>query len=120
MIRTLPFAGALNFRDIGGYPTAQGGQTRWGLIYRSDSLHNMTAEDLRTFDDLGIKAIYDLRRGSECERSPGPREHIHIEIPTRDSETRKAQALATHRDAEQWLLGDYLVCWPTARRRSVI
>jgi protein-tyrosine phosphatase len=108
MIRRLPFTGALNFRDIGGYPAAEGGQTRWGAIYRSDSLHNMTAADLRTFDQLGIKTIYDLRRVRECEESPGPREHVHLEIPNRDAHSGEITKLKTHRDGEEWLLGDYL------------
>jgi len=42
MIRRIPFQGALNFRDIGGYLAPGGFQTRWGLIYRSDSLHFLT------------------------------------------------------------------------------
>lgn len=62
VIRRVPFAGALNFRDIGGYPTPNGGQTRWGVVYRSDALHYMTPADLPVFDSLGVKAIYDLRR----------------------------------------------------------
>ena len=67
VIRRIPFAGALNFRDIGGYPTGTEGRTRWGAVYRSDSLSFLTPDDLPAFDALGIKAIYDLRR------SPGRR-----------------------------------------------
>src|ERR1700677_3085744 len=66
MIRRVAFSGALNFRDIGGYPTRDGSLTRWGVVYRSDSLHYLTAEDLPVFDALGIQAIYDLRRPSEA------------------------------------------------------
>jgi protein tyrosine/serine phosphatase len=65
MIRRLPFAGALNFRDIGGYPSGHGGLTRWGAVYRSDSLHYLTEDDLPAFDALDVKTIYDLRRASE-------------------------------------------------------
>jgi hypothetical protein len=32
MMRRLPFAWALNFRDIGGYPVVGGGHTRATLI----------------------------------------------------------------------------------------
>jgi Tyrosine phosphatase family len=35
MIRKIPFQGALNFHDIGGYLAAAGFQTRRDLIYRS-------------------------------------------------------------------------------------
>jgi hypothetical protein len=36
VIRRIPFAGALKFRDIGGYLTASEGVTRWRMVYRSD------------------------------------------------------------------------------------
>ncbi len=107
-MRRLPFAGALNFRDIGGYPSGHGGQTRWGAVYRSDSLHFLAEDDLPAFDALGVKSIYDLRRASERERFPGPREHIHLEIPTGPFDSARTAALKTRRDGEQSLLTDYL------------
>jgi protein-tyrosine phosphatase len=73
VIRRIPFAGALNFRDIGGYPAGDGGRTRWGAVYRSDSLSFLTPDDLPAFDALGVKAIYDLRRSGEIAAHPGPR-----------------------------------------------
>ena len=33
--------GPLQLQDLGGYPTADGGQTRWGRLYRSDSMHTI-------------------------------------------------------------------------------
>ncbi len=109
MIRRIPFAGALNFRDIGGYRTSGGGRTRAGTVYRSDSLHYLTPDDLPAFDALGIKAIYDLRRADELRQRPGPREHLHLELPNRNpvGEATYAQ-LRTRLDGEQWLLADYL------------
>ena len=70
VIRRVPFAGALNFRDIGGYPVLSGGQTRWGAVYRSDSQHVLTQDDLPVFDALGVRAIYDLRRAGELAALP--------------------------------------------------
>lgn len=108
MIRRIPFAGALNFRDIGGYPTGDGGRTRWGAVYRSDSLSFLTPDDLPAFDALGIKAIYDLRRSREIARHPGPREHVHIELANRNPlDDGEPAALLTHWDGERWLLADY-------------
>jgi len=40
--RLLPLAGAYNFRDLGGYPTSEGRQTRWNILFRSDTLHEVT------------------------------------------------------------------------------
>jgi protein-tyrosine phosphatase len=109
VIRRIPFAGALNFRDIGGYPTPNGGHTRWGIIYRSDALHYMTPADLPVFDALGVKAIYDLRRADELAQHPGPREHIHLELPGGNPLAEGEPAKLRNRiDGERWLLEDYL------------
>jgi protein-tyrosine phosphatase len=59
-----------NFRDLGGYQTAGGGRVRWGLVFRSASLHRLTAADLITLDRLGLRVVYDLRGDEERERAP--------------------------------------------------
>jgi protein-tyrosine phosphatase len=59
-----------NFRDLGGYHTAGGGRVRWGLVFRSASLHRLTAADLITLDRLGLRVVYDLRGDEERERAP--------------------------------------------------
>src|SRR5690606_24842324 len=68
--RRLHFEGAVNFRDLGGYATRDGGQTRWGRAYRSDGLHALTDGDLARFGELGIRTVFDLRRDSERESLP--------------------------------------------------
>ena len=107
VIRCVPFAGALNFRDIGGYPVAGGGMTRWRAVYRSDSLHYLTDGDLAAFDALGVKVIYDLRRPDEIAGFPGPRDYVRLQIPNGDLVT-SAASLQTRRDGEAWLAADYL------------
>jgi protein-tyrosine phosphatase len=114
VIRLLPFAGVLNFRDIGGYPVAAGGLTRWQAVYRSDSLHFLTAGDLAAFDALGVKAVYDLRRPAELARFPGPRAHLHLEVASGDLAQWPAASLRTRRDGEEWLAADYLSMLATA------
>lgn len=113
VIRCVPFAGALNFRDIGGHPVAGGGITRWRAVYRSDSLHYLTNGDLAAFDALGVKAVYDLRRPGEIARFPGPRDHVRLEIPNGDL-AKSAASLRTRRDGEEWLAADYLSMLATA------
>lgn len=109
VIRRIPFAGALNFRDIGGYPTASEGVTRWRVVYRSDSLHRLTPDDLPAFDALNIRAIYDLRRADELASFPGPREYVHLALPSRDPRAKGEDARLTSRmDGERWLVADYL------------
>jgi protein-tyrosine phosphatase len=106
--RRIPFTGALNFRDIGGYPADGGRWTRCGAVYRSDSLSFLTPGDLPAFDALGIKVIYDLRRSGEIAAHPGPREYVHIALANRSLlEDGEPAALVTRQDGERWLLEDY-------------
>ena len=51
--RRIELEGAVNFRDLGGYP-AEGGRTvRWRTIYRSDSLSDLTDSERCPADVLG-------------------------------------------------------------------
>jgi protein-tyrosine phosphatase len=60
--------GAYNVRDLGGLRTKDGRRTKHGVIYRGDSLDNITPADARIlFDKLGIGAIVDLRTQAETE-----------------------------------------------------
>lgn len=68
--RTVPLSGGTNFRDVGGYQTADGRDVRWGMIYRSSELVNLTAEDYEVLNRLGIRAVYDLRSTEERKDRP--------------------------------------------------
>jgi len=66
MRRVIDLEGCLNFRDLGGYPTADGRTVRWWQVYRSDALHHLTSADVaRVRDELGIAAVVDLRSTAE-------------------------------------------------------
>ena len=75
--RLVALEGALNFRDLGGYPTTDGRRVAWGRIYRSDALHELTDADVDKLHELGIRAVCDLRNTNEVEvdvsRFPSPR-----------------------------------------------
>ncbi|MFK7933459.1 MAG: tyrosine-protein phosphatase [Saprospiraceae bacterium] len=68
--RLIPLKGTLNFRDIGGIPTQDGRVVKWGTIYRSGKLADLTKRDLRYFENLGIKTILDFRNDIEIEKDP--------------------------------------------------
>jgi len=70
--RRVPFEGASNFRDLGGYRAASGARVRWGLVFRADSLHALSPRDLTFYDQLGLRAVYDLRSDLEREERPNP------------------------------------------------
>lgn len=68
LFRCIRLQGCRNFRDLGGYVTRWGASVRWRRVFRSDSLHRMTARDARTLErDLGVRTVVDLRSMAELE-----------------------------------------------------
>ena len=68
--RKLPFTGAHNFRDLGGYKTSDGKTVKWGKVYRSDNLHSLTDEDLKYMERLNLKSVVDFRSDEERNEEP--------------------------------------------------
>lgn len=68
--RRLPLEGAVNFRDLGGYPVAGGRRTRWGCLFRSDSLAALTDGDLDVVRALGLHHVIDFRLPHERSAHP--------------------------------------------------
>ena len=69
-IRHLPLEGAANFRDLGGYRTSDGRFVRWGRLYRSDHLVNLTPADYAYLGGLGVRVVCDLRTPGEQAKAP--------------------------------------------------
>jgi protein-tyrosine phosphatase len=114
--RRVPFEGVLNFRDLGGYRTASGGSTRWRLVFRSDALFRLTADDLVTYESFGIRAVYDLRSAEERVRQPNPMacRAIGLEDLVPRDEFNDGSFLKTTVDAERRLREVYLAVLETA------
>lgn len=68
--RRLPLTGATNFRDLGGYPTAEFRQVKKGLVFRSDHLSRLTAGDQQILEGLRFKLVCDLRTVREQQKAP--------------------------------------------------
>jgi protein-tyrosine phosphatase len=68
--RRLDLEGCPNFRDLGGYQTTQGRRVKWGYLYRSGQLSNLTETDLQQVAGLGLDLVCDFRREEEQERDP--------------------------------------------------
>ncbi len=68
--RRIPFEGAVNFRDLGGYAAGADRRTRWGRVYRADNLAGLTDADLARLESLGLRALIDFRLPMEREASP--------------------------------------------------
>ena len=68
--RVVPLGGAFNFRDFGGYATADGGTVRRGLLFRSGTMAFVDDADRAALHALGIASICDLRRTDERAHEP--------------------------------------------------
>jgi len=81
--RKLPLEGAHNFRDLGGYPAANGQTVKWGMLYRSDALDALTDEDLVYVSRLGIRTFVDFRSTPEKIEEPDrlPVEAVEKPLP---------------------------------------
>lgn len=86
--RLLNFEGIANFRDLGGYPAADGRRVRWGALYRSGTLHQATRADVEAVAELDINRLIDLRSAAEKEeepdRLPEPPRFQVVELPILD------------------------------------
>ncbi|MEU6141624.1 tyrosine-protein phosphatase [Streptomyces sp. NPDC047081] len=69
MDRHIAFDGLCNFRDLGGYRTADGRRVRPGRLYRADSLGKLRSgtADWSRFLSLGVRTVIDLRHPWEVE-----------------------------------------------------
>lgn len=67
--RQIDFEAIVNFRDLGGYRTADGRSVAWRRIFRGGNLLDMTAKDkARLREELGLKTVIDLRNPSRQQR----------------------------------------------------
>ena len=70
MNRRIPMEHMLNLRDLGGYPAESGSFTAWKRIYRSDVPHGLSSQEIRWFQDKGVRTVIDLRSDEEVRRNP--------------------------------------------------
>lgn len=72
--RFLGLEGAPNSRDLGGYLTADGRQTRWGRLFRNDGLDTTTDADRTRLTALGLPAA--------CPGAPDGNEDAAVPVST--------------------------------------
>lgn len=92
-----------NFRDCGGYATADGLRMRTGRLYRSGTLDDARGADLRAVQTLGLKTIVDLRAPREKKKElptiAGAR-RIDLPIELENKARDRVQPLMVKRGAE--------------------
>lgn len=95
---SIALEGVINFRDAGGYTTADGGRVRTGLVFRSGALHNLTENDLKTLHDLNVKLVCDLRsedeRSAEPDKLPPNPAPTYLHLPLAGEEDRRKRLMA--------------------------
>jgi protein-tyrosine phosphatase len=101
--RFLPLESAVNFRDIGGYRTADGRRVRTGKVYRAGALNRLTDSDRELLARMGMKLVCDLRSQEEVEEepdrlpdNPAP-EYLHLPLKADDDRLRRLRALLFNR-----------------------
>ncbi|MBS5451691.1 MAG: tyrosine-protein phosphatase [Coriobacteriia bacterium] len=68
----LELQGAHNIRELGGYPTTDGGCTLTHRVLRGDELTRTTQADRARLVEYGLHRVIDLRSSLENEREPNP------------------------------------------------
>jgi protein-tyrosine phosphatase len=83
--RLLPMDGAHNTRELGGYTTTDGQTVKWGMLFRSDKLSDISDIDKEYLQNLGIKRIVDFRSEDEKSEDPDkiPEGINYVEMPIR-------------------------------------
>ena len=111
--RLIALDGVHNFRDLGGYPTADGRTTKWGVLYRADGLYRLTEADVEVVRTLGLRTVIDLRTDEEIdlrgrfplEYHPLTYHHLSVLDTTWSAD---AQVEVTDRDPAEFLEWAYL------------
>jgi protein-tyrosine phosphatase len=111
--RLVPFEGTFNFRDLGGYPAAGGRRVKWGRVFRSDNLSNLSARDHALFQQMRIKLVCDFRSPPERAKSPNklPQDpavqSLHLPMLLGTIDAVEAMERFKNKDLD-WLTPDYM------------
>ncbi len=107
----VPLEGGSNFRDLGGYRTAEGRTVRRNTIFRSAHLGGLTDADRSALGRLGVRTIVDLRGVSEAAETPHLVDGLACKIVGAHIEPRLNEKLRTAVDqgtATPFLVMEYL------------
>lgn len=65
MKRILNLEGAINLRELGGYPTKDGTTIKYNKLLRSGDISNLTTNSLNYLKKYGLKYVIDFRSNQE-------------------------------------------------------
>ena len=111
--RQLPLDKSYNFRDIGGYRTHDNRRMRWGMVFRSAHLAELSDNDHHLLRRIGIKLVFDFRTIEEAEAQPdrlpedGSIEYLHM--PIAHGKFDPAEAINRIKKGDiSWLTDDFM------------
>jgi len=109
--RKINLEGTHNTRELGGYITEEGKSLKWGVLYRSDKLSELSQADQDYLVALGIKNIVDFRSAQEKEEEPDkiPNGINYIELPIEADGAIRPRVEAILRGEDDTDPGDLLV-----------
>ena len=85
--RVLVWDGCVNVRDLGGLPLQGGGETRFGVVVRADSIRALTERGWQALLDYGVRSAIDLRAPDELGADPpgeAPIPVVHVQLASSD------------------------------------
>ena len=86
--------GASNFRDLGGLRNRHGQRLRHGMVFRSDHLANLSADDQAALRQMGVTHSMDLRGVQEHAARPYAIDGLrHVPLPIEPTVVRRVEAL---------------------------
>lgn len=87
--RLLHTQGAINFRDLGGYKTTDGHQTKWDKVFRSAELSHLSDYDLQLLAENHIGTVVDFRSDEEVSKAKDrlPTNADYIQLPAGSEQT---------------------------------
>ncbi|MFC6290744.1 tyrosine-protein phosphatase [Levilactobacillus angrenensis] len=68
--RVIPVTGGMNFRDLGGYTTADGRTVKWQKLFRAGHLSALTLADQQLLLNQGVTVDIDFRSTAELAQFP--------------------------------------------------
>jgi len=111
--RTLALEGSKNFRDLGGYTNTEGRRVRWGQLFRSDSLSQLSESDWDGLKGLQLSTIVDLRGDSEVSVAPdrlptrGPKPEL-VRLPIAADASMASLLVATPKELDKRMAESYV------------
>jgi protein tyrosine/serine phosphatase len=97
--RDLVWDGCLNVRDLGGHPTEDGEETRFGSVVRADSVSQLSPEGWEALVAYGVRTVIDLRGDHEREDDPPGELPVTVEhVPFMEASEAEWEEIAEQLD----------------------